>query len=583
MNYKDVVNRIQEIVEDHKMLVDFGYGQVSDIKTRAQGTEGETDGADYPYLFLNPTQHVRTQQQITYNFNMIVMDMAREEEAHEYQNSLNIQSDCIQYIDDIVARLYYYYKDQPEVSMDLNYTPFYERFQDNLAGATATLSITVPNGINECIAPFEPDVPVALPIIYRVEQSGMPSPFNKISSAIGPFLDVFPSIEDAEYISTSGADLDVTFIQDGTYRFTYTTTSENLIDQSTIDAAQASSPDVWTDPTGKMYLQSGWFFGEDLFLWHALDLPFSTETIGDDYTLTHTFDINLPAGRYRFQFFGQPYVDAVEYVAAYSNVQYQIELVNLNPHVPLPPQTYPPTASFTSDETTITAGSTVQFTDTSTVPVGGPAITDWQWIFVGGTPSTSILQNPTVQYDTAGSYDVNLIVTNADAQDGETIFDYLTVSEAPANLVLDVESTVTYLIRPDLEQSPFPFQNTIIDTYTGMRPTIANFYSIKATGTWTFTITGTGTRLTDTGTFPNGLNIFGSNLGIALDAEADITNWPTDPVINVPFDFSLTYSDIALTGLASPGNVSWRCSNEPAVEDSITVAIGATLTAIYTP
>ena len=118
MNYKDVVNRIQTIVEDHKMLVDFGYGQVSDIKTRAQGTEGEADGADYPYLFLNPTQHVRTQQQITYNFNMIVMDMAREEEAHEYQNFLNIQSDSIQYIDDVVARLYYFYKDKPEVSMD---------------------------------------------------------------------------------------------------------------------------------------------------------------------------------------------------------------------------------------------------------------------------------------------------------------------------------------------------------------------------------------------------------------------------------------------------------------------------------
>jgi len=41
--------------------------------------------------------------------------------------------------------------------MDLNYTPFYERFQDDLAGATATLSIVVPNSINECIAPFNPE------------------------------------------------------------------------------------------------------------------------------------------------------------------------------------------------------------------------------------------------------------------------------------------------------------------------------------------------------------------------------------------------------------------------------------------
>jgi len=94
MNYKELVDRIRQVVFDHKMLVDFGYGQVSDIKTRSEG-EGELQGADYPYLFLNPSQHVRTQTEITYQFNMIVMDMAREEEGDEYQNFLAIQSDCM--------------------------------------------------------------------------------------------------------------------------------------------------------------------------------------------------------------------------------------------------------------------------------------------------------------------------------------------------------------------------------------------------------------------------------------------------------------------------------------------------------
>ena len=156
MNYKDVVDRIRQVVFDHKMLVDFGYGQLSDIKTRAQGDglDGDTNDADYPYCFLNPQPHVRTETQITYNFNMILMDMAREEEGDDYQNFLAIQSDCIQYIDDIVARLYYHYKDQPEVQFNYSYNPFYERFQDQLAGATANLSIIVPTNINDCIAPF---------------------------------------------------------------------------------------------------------------------------------------------------------------------------------------------------------------------------------------------------------------------------------------------------------------------------------------------------------------------------------------------------------------------------------------------
>ena len=148
------------------MLVDFGYGQISDIKTRSEGM-GELEGADYPYLFLNPGVHQRTESQITYNFNMIIMDMAREEEGEEYQNFLNIQSNCIQYCDDVLARLRYHYKDKPEILFTVGYTPFYERFQDDLAGATATISIVVPQNINECIAPFIPECGTELGVFSR--------------------------------------------------------------------------------------------------------------------------------------------------------------------------------------------------------------------------------------------------------------------------------------------------------------------------------------------------------------------------------------------------------------------------------
>lgn len=154
MNYRDVVDRIRQVVFDHKMLVDFGYGQLSDIKTRSEG-EGEAQGADYPYLFLNPVAHQRTETEIAYNFNMIVMDMAREEEGDVYENFLGIQSNCMQYIDDVVARLYYHYKDKPEIQFNYSYTPFYERFQDDLAGATANIQIVVPTNINDCITPFD--------------------------------------------------------------------------------------------------------------------------------------------------------------------------------------------------------------------------------------------------------------------------------------------------------------------------------------------------------------------------------------------------------------------------------------------
>ena len=82
--------------------------------------------------------------------------MAREElsEAHkQYDNMLTIQSQCQQYIDDMVAHLYNN-SNKPDIQFTMTYTPFVERFEDEVAGMTAAISIIVPIPINDCIAPF---------------------------------------------------------------------------------------------------------------------------------------------------------------------------------------------------------------------------------------------------------------------------------------------------------------------------------------------------------------------------------------------------------------------------------------------
>jgi PKD repeat protein len=82
----------------------------------------------------------------------------------------------------------------------------------------------------------------------------------------------------------------------------------------------------------------------------------------------------------------------------------------------------PPVANFTANTTTITEGGSVAFTDLST---NNP--TAWSWSFAGGTPSTSSAQNPTVTYNTPGTYQVALTATNAGGSDGETKYNYITV------------------------------------------------------------------------------------------------------------------------------------------------------------
>jgi len=155
MTYKEIINRFRTVVEDHYMLQDFGYGQLSDLKTQSQ-LGPEEQGVDYPYLFLLPGTSNRQGPVMNYSFNMIVMDMARLEEGDLYDNYVTIQSQCQQYIDDVLGQLYYAYKDQPEIELTgIQYTPFKEKYQDELAGMTASITIQVPTPLNNCIAPFE--------------------------------------------------------------------------------------------------------------------------------------------------------------------------------------------------------------------------------------------------------------------------------------------------------------------------------------------------------------------------------------------------------------------------------------------
>ncbi len=84
-----------------------------------------------------------------------------------------------------------------------------------------------------------------------------------------------------------------------------------------------------------------------------------------------------------------------------------------------------PTCDFTSDKTSVVAGGTVNFSDLSTqMPES------WSWSFPGGTPSTSTSENPAVVYNTTGTYDVSLTVTNAQGTDSETKTGYITVGES---------------------------------------------------------------------------------------------------------------------------------------------------------
>ncbi len=107
--------------------------------------------------------------------------------------------------------------------------------------------------------------------------------------------------------------------------------------------------------------------------------------------------------------------------------------------------TAPISAEFMGNPLAICPGSTISFTDQSIGTISSRA-----WSFPGGTPSSSSFLNPTITYNTPGTYNVSLSVTGATGNDLETKSNYITVYAKPtvsiagnANLCLGSSTLLT--------------------------------------------------------------------------------------------------------------------------------------------
>jgi gliding motility-associated-like protein len=86
-----------------------------------------------------------------------------------------------------------------------------------------------------------------------------------------------------------------------------------------------------------------------------------------------------------------------------------------------------PTSAFSSSDSVLCIGDCIDFTDLST---GNP--TGWTWYFFGSATATSNNQNPSnICYNSAGTFDVALVTTNATGQDSLFIAGFITVNSNP--------------------------------------------------------------------------------------------------------------------------------------------------------
>ncbi len=137
------------------------------------------------------------------------------------------------------------------------------------------------------------------------------------------------------------------------------------------------------------------------------------------------------------------------------------------------PGTLPLSVDFSSDVTNVCTGGQVNYTDQST------GATSWLWTFEGGTPPTSTDQNPVVTYNTTGTYDVTLEVSDGTSNETLSIPDMITVNDIPG--------------QPDQPVGPIELCGGDDATYTTVAVPMADTYLWEVLPVDAGTITGSTT------------------------------------------------------------------------------------------
>lgn len=221
-------------------------------------------------------------------------------------------------------------------------------------------------------------------------------------------------------------------------------------------------------------------------------------------------------------------------------------------------------ANFNSPDANICPGGVVQFNDASlNVP------TSYAWSFPGGTPDTSNIANPVVQYSTPGTYSVTLEVITSDGPSSITYPAFVTVNDLP-NAFAGVDQAICAGATAQLQASGGATYQWI--PTTGLSdPAIANpVATIANSTTYTVIVTSaqgceasdavllTVTPLPEIAIQSEGTDICGTDTLVVTVSGATLYTWSPNLFISSntgasvevwpPADFSWTVTGTDLNG-----------------------------------
>ena len=178
-SYKEVVNYFNTLAMSHMGVEQFSTGMISDIDVQ---TNLQTP-TKYPLVFLvHRGGTIQTKGKTTFSFTLMVMDIAKNQEPLE----VNRLSDCHDIMQDLISRIMLTSWETVEIVLDMPVvtTPFVERFNNNLSGWAAEISVIVKSPLNLCEAAFDtgyvPPTPATTSVYSQVIDFGAYPAYNSI-------------------------------------------------------------------------------------------------------------------------------------------------------------------------------------------------------------------------------------------------------------------------------------------------------------------------------------------------------------------------------------------------------------------
>jgi hypothetical protein len=152
LNYKQILTFFSSIAYHNPQIQSFGFGDLkqctNDIITKQEPR--------YQRMYVVPDRVTLNQNQIQYNFNIIIMDKVED----DLSNLEDVMSDTLETAKDIWTIFYQSYTRQQgnfariiQGEWDPTLSPFTERFQTVLGGWTLQISMIAPFDYNSCVIP----------------------------------------------------------------------------------------------------------------------------------------------------------------------------------------------------------------------------------------------------------------------------------------------------------------------------------------------------------------------------------------------------------------------------------------------